>query len=101
MWDIDIGERDTVSIHDGTATGDVKLVEYPTEDLLYVSTTGHRAFVYMDTKSLQRGRGFFLSYKIGEILSVSGLCSTLFLQNVGLYVGVGLPFSDETRFSKR
>ena len=72
MEDIDVGEGDTVSIHDGTSTGDVKLVEYPTEDLLYVTTTGQRAFVYLDTNSLQRGRGFFLTYRIGENLS---LCS--------------------------
>ena len=87
MWDIDIGERDTVSIHDGTGTGDVKLVEYPTEDLLYVSTTGQRALVYMDTNSLQRGRGFFLSYRIGEVLSLSGTVQCLVLQNVSFTDG--------------
>ena len=70
--DIDLGAGDTVEIYDGEKPTDPRLAKYTgdgSDGPSLVMTTGAAAYVYMDTKSLEAGRGFQFSYIIGRVQS--------------------------------
>ena len=66
--DVDLGAGDTVTIYDGDKPTDPELTKYTgdgSDGPRHVMTTGAAAYVYMDSKSLEAGRGFQFSYVIG------------------------------------
>ena len=68
--DVDLGAGDIVTVYNGDKPNTV-LATYTgdgSDGPRYVMTTGAAAYVYMDTKSTETGRGFKFSYKIGRCL---------------------------------
>ena len=67
--DIDLGAGDSVTICNGDKPTDTQLARYTgdgSKGPTHVMTTGAAAYVYMDTKSSEAGRGFQFSYIIGR-----------------------------------
>ena len=70
--DVDLGDGDSVTIYDGDKPTVSQLAKYTgdgSDGPRHVMTTGAAAYVYMDTKSLEAGRGFQFSYIIGRVQS--------------------------------
>ncbi|KAI0212152.1 hypothetical protein LSAT2_002927 [Lamellibrachia satsuma] len=66
--DVDLGAGDSVTVYNGDKPTDPVLARYTgdgSDGPRYVLTTGAAAYVYMDTKSAEAGRGFQFSYNIG------------------------------------
>ena len=66
--DADLGAGDSVTVYNGDKPTYPVLAIYTgdgSDGPGYVMTTGAAAYVYMDTKSPEAGRGFQFSYIIG------------------------------------
>ena len=69
--DVDLGAGDSVTVYNGDKPTYSVLAMYTgdgSDGPRYVMTTGAAAYVNMDTKSAEAGRGFQFSYKIGKSL---------------------------------